>query len=170
MICSFAKHTKHYLCVLVFILKCQYYFDYWKTNKRSDLQSFNSILYLFDLHLQTISHGCNQIHDICCFNLWLYIKLLWWVNTIYCFSIVLLIFKLCGRRSRVTENEMDLCAVLLVTKQHCVTCLCMFNNRECNYRRFLDNVTEEGCFYFLFYCKITCLQFNKVAGNFAHTK
>ena len=109
------------------------------------------ILFIAKLYID-FNHGCNQIHDICCFNLWLYIKLLWWVNTIYCFSIVLLIFKLCGRRSRVTENEMDLCAVLLVTKQHCVTCLCMFNNRECNYKRFLDNVTEEGCFYFLFYC------------------
>ena len=130
MICSFAKHTKHYLCVLVFILKCQYYFDYWKTNKRSDLQSFDSILYLFDLHLPTISHGCNQIHDLCCFNLWLYIKLLWWVNTIYCFSIVLLIFKLCGRRSRVTENEMDLCTVLLVTSSivwHASVCSTIVN-------------------------------------------
>ena len=134
MICSFAKHTKHYLCVLVFILKCQYYFDYWKTNKRSDLQSFDSILYLFNLHPPTIYidfiHGCNQIHDICCFKLWLYIKLLWWVNTIYCFSIVLLIFKLCGRRSRVTENEMDLCTVLLVTSSivwHASVCSTIVN-------------------------------------------
>ena len=126
MICSFAKHTKHFLCVLVFILKCQYYFDYWKTNKRSDLQSFDFILYLFNLH----RYGCNQIHGICCFNLWLYIKLLWWVNTIYCFSIVLLIFKLCGRRSRVTENEMDLCTVLLVTSSivsHASVCSTIVN-------------------------------------------
>ena len=134
MICSFAKHTKHYLCVPLSILKCQYYFDYWKTNKRSDLQSFNSIVYLFNLHPPTnyidFIHGCNQIHDICCFNLWLYIKLLWWVNTIYCFSIVLLIFKLCGRRSRVTENEMDLCTVLLVTSSivwHASVCSTIVN-------------------------------------------
>ena len=75
-------------------------------------------------------HGCNPIPDICCFNLWLYIKLLWWVNTIYCFSIVLLIFKLCGRRSRVTENEMDLCTVLLVTSSivwHASVCSTIVN-------------------------------------------
>ena len=133
MICSFAKHTKHYLCVLVFMLKCQYYFDHWKTNTRSNLQSFSSIFYLFNLHPQRLIdfiHGCNPIPDICCFNLWLYIKLLWWVNTIYCFSIVLLIFKLCGRRSRVTENEMDLCTVLLVTSSivwHASVCLTIVN-------------------------------------------
>ena len=65
------------------------------------------------------------------------------VGQIYCFPdtvivIVVYLYKRNGFMYHVVGHE-----------QHCVTCLCMFNNRECNYKRFLDNVTEEGCFYFL---------------------